>query len=42
MYDAIDPNEKLRKLVKQFQLGINRFEVESAGQTTEIVFQAEL
>ena len=33
---------KFMTLIKQFQLGINRFEVESGGQTTEIVFQAEM
>ncbi len=33
---------KFKTLIKQFQLGINRFEVESGGQTTEIVFQAEM
>jgi hypothetical protein len=33
---------KFKKLVKQFQLGINRFEVESNSETAEIVFQAEM
>lgn len=33
---------KFKTLVKKFQLGINRFEVESNGETSEIVFQAEM
>lgn len=33
---------KFKTLIKKFQLGINRFEVESAGQTKEIIFQAEM
>ena len=33
---------KFKKVLKQFQLGINRFEVESNGETAEIVFQSEI
>jgi hypothetical protein len=33
---------KFKTLLKQFQLGINRFEVESNGETAEVIFQAEL
>lgn len=33
---------EFKKLTKQFQLGINRFDVESNSETAEIVFQAEM
>jgi hypothetical protein len=31
-----------KKLIKEFQLGINRFIVESSGDRSEIIFQAEM